>query len=83
MMTTFPWLTYSNKGGTRSLGVGTFDIPGIGRSPRVRRRRRKIGRIIVGMLGGGGCRYCAQSLALRWFVSEHSAFSCDKQGRLL
>jgi hypothetical protein len=42
-----PLADYSKQGGTRSLGVGSFEIPVMGRSPRVRRRRRKVGRILV------------------------------------
>ena len=34
----------------RSLGVGTFDIPVMGRSPRVRRRRRRFGRLLMAFL---------------------------------
>ena len=42
-----PMVDYSKQGGTCSLGVGTFDIPVMGRSPRGRRRRRKVGRRMI------------------------------------
>lgn len=59
-----PLADYSNKGGARSLGVGTFDIPGIGRSPRVRRRRRKIGKTLLACLVVG-----AVGVALKAWLS--------------
>lgn len=58
-----PLVDYSKKSG-RSLGVGTFAIPVIGRSPRVRKRGRRFGRVLVAFLA-----LAAIGLAVRYWLT--------------